>query len=126
QIKHRKSQIERGFTLFELIVTLSVLAVLVMGTIPLAQNAVKRQREIRLRESLRMMRTAIDEFKRDTVGACPQGAVTTGNPTTPNPVNGAGGGGNAPADPRSRVVIDDCKIFDTENLDRYPPDLETL
>jgi len=62
QIKHRKSQIERGFTLFELIVTLSVLAVLVMGTIPLAQNAVKRQREIRLRESLRMMRTAIDEF----------------------------------------------------------------
>jgi len=23
-------------------------------------------------------------------------------------------------------VIDDCKIFDTENLDRYPPDLETL
>ena len=42
QIANRKSQV--GFTLFELIVTLSVLAILVMGTIPLAQNAVKRQK----------------------------------------------------------------------------------
>src|ERR1043165_9318082 len=96
---------QKGFTLFELIVTLTVLAVLVMGTIPMAQNAVKRQKEMRLRESLRMLRNAIDEFKRDTVGACPQGAVVTGNPTQ-------AGGGNIPADPRSRVVIDDCKIFD--------------
>ncbi|MDH3493494.1 MAG: hypothetical protein OEM82_08090, partial [Acidobacteriota bacterium] len=27
---------------------------------------------------------------------------------------------------RSRVVIDDCTIFDTENLDRLPPSLEIL
>ena len=110
-----------GFTLFELVITLSVLAILVLGTIPLAQNAVKREREIRLRETLRMVRNAIDEFKRDTVGACPQGAVRTGNPTIPG-----GGAGNVPADPRSRVVIDDCAIFDTQNLDRYPPTLDTL
>lgn len=110
---------QKGFTLFELVITLSVLAILVMGTIPLAQNAVKRQKEMRLRESLRIMRNAIDEFKRDTIGACPQGAVTTGNPTQV-------GGGNIPADPRSRVVIDDCKIFDTENIDRYPPTLDIL
>ena len=95
----RNPKSENGFTLFELIITLSVLAILVMGTIPLAQNAVKRQRELRLRESLRMMRNAIDEFKRDTVGACPQGAVTTTNPV---PNSGGGLGGNAPADPRSR------------------------
>ena len=31
-----------------------------------------------------------------------------------------------PTDPRSRVVIDDCKIFETDNLDRYPPTLEML
>jgi general secretion pathway protein G len=31
-----------------------------------------------------------------------------------------------PLDPRSRVVIDDCTIFDSENLDRYPPSLEVL
>jgi general secretion pathway protein G len=110
-----------GFTLFELVVTLTVLAILVMGTLPLVQNAVKRQREIRLRETLRQIRTAIDEFKRDTVGACPAGAVTTADPT-----RGRAPVPNVPLDPRSRVVIDDCTIFDSENLDRYPPSLEVL
>lgn len=116
---------QSGYTLLELIVTLIVLSILIMGTIPLAQNAVKRQKEERLRETLGDIRNAIDEFRRDTVGACPQGAVNTGNQF---------GGGNqvnvsvntAPPDPRSRVVVDDCTIFDTQNLDRYPPTLETL
>jgi len=110
-----------GYSLFELIITLAVLGVLVMGTVPMAQNGVKRQREMRLRESLRMMRAAIDEFKRDTFGACPRGAVNSVNPTNPNNFNQ-----NVPTDPRSRVVIDDCDIFDSENLDRYPPSLDTL
>ena len=72
---------ESGFTLLELVITLSVLAILVMGTIPLTQNAVKREKEMRLRETLRMVRNAIDEFKRDTIGACPQGALISGNQT---------------------------------------------
>lgn len=110
-----------GFTLFELVITLTVLSVLVMGTVPLAQTAVQRQREMRLRETLRQVRNAIDEFKRDTIGSCPQGAVTTANPT-----RAGQGGQNIPTDPRSRVYIDDCTIFDTENLDRYPPSIETL
>jgi len=113
-------RVSAGFTLFELVVTLAVLSVLVVGTIPLTQNANKRQKELRLRETLRQMRAALDEFKRDTYGACPQGAIITGNPI------GRPGAANAPSDPRSRVVIDDCTIFDTENLDRFPPDLETL
>jgi general secretion pathway protein G len=116
-----------GFSLLELIITLTVVSILIMGTIPLAQNAHKRQKELRLRETLRLVRSAIDEFKRDTYGACPQGAVTTGNPAGPRQgPGGAGGGADVPLDPRSRVVIDDCTIFDTENLDRYPPDLQTL
>jgi len=121
QIANRKSQ--AGFSLLELIITLVVLAILVMGTIPLAQNAVKRQKELRLRENLRELRNAIDEFHRDTFGACggQQGGQRGGN----------GGGilpdpGNSQSDPRSRVMIDDCKIFDTENLDRYPPSLDIL
>ncbi len=105
-----------GFTLFELVVTLTVLAILIMGTLPLAQNAVKRDREVRLRATLRQIRQAIDEFKRDTLGACQAG--TTNNRAGPPPP--------VPSDPRTRVVIDDCSIFDTENLDRYPPTLETL
>ena len=111
----------RGYSLLELTITLGVLSILVMGTIPMAQNAVKREKEIKLRQTLRDMRRAIDEFKRDTFGACPQGAVTSTNPTIPG-----GGGLPAPTDPRSRVVIDDCTIFDSQNLDRYPPSLEML
>jgi len=107
-----------GYTLLELVITLTVLAILVLGTIPLAQNAVKRQKELRLRQTLREIRDAIDEFKRDSIGSCPLGSITSGNPTQV--------GGNIPADPRSRVVIDDCTIFTSENLDRYPPSLETL
>ena len=110
---------QAGYSMLELVATLGVLAVLVMGTIPMAQNALKRQKEQHLREALAMMRRAIDEFKRDTYGACPQGAVNSVNPTNP-------GGGLIPTDPRSRVVIDDCKIFESDNLDRYPPSLEML
>ncbi len=122
QIRLKKQRVgDSGYSLLELIITLGVLAILVMGTVPMVQNSVKRQKELRLRESLRLMRSAIDEFKRDTFGACPQGAVNTANPTLP-----AGQGAGGPVDPRSRVVIDDCKIFDTENIDRYPPSLETL
>lgn len=116
--KHRYAN-AAGYSLLELVATLTVLSILVMGSIPVAQNVVKRQKEMRLRETLRDVRSAIDEFKRDTLGACPQGAVTSGNPTQQS-------GQNIPADPRSRVVIDDCKIFETDNLDRYPPTLETL
>lgn len=113
------SSADGGFTLLELIVTLVVLGVLVMGTIPLTQNAVRRDKELRLRENLRLIRSAIDEFKRDTFGACPQGAIAANNV-------GQGMGGGVPADPRSRVVVDDCKIFDEKNPDRYPPTLEIL
>lgn len=127
-----KSQLvdrNKGFTLLELIITLFVMSILVMGTIPLTQNAAKRQKELRLRESLRVIRNAIDEFHRDTIGACPQGALpaSTGNTSRGgnNPIQG-GFGQTTAADPRSRVVIDDCEIFDTENLDRFPPSLEIL
>jgi general secretion pathway protein G len=111
--------LEKGFTLLELIVTLTVLSILVFTALPLAQNAHKRQKEQELREALREVRLAIDEFKRDTIGACMQQGGN--NPVPPGP-----GGPSAPTDPRSRVVIDDCTIFDAENPDRYPPTLEVL
>ena len=117
--RNKKINRQSGYSLLELTITLGVLAIMVMGTIPMAQNAVKRQKEMKLRETLRMVRSAIDEFKRDTFGACPQGAINSTNGTLP-------GGGGAPTDPRSRVVIDDCTIFDSQNLDRYPPSLDTL
>jgi general secretion pathway protein G len=114
------SRIQNGFSLLELVITLSIMAILLVSTIPLVQNSIKRKKESELRDALRVMRLAIDEFKRDTLGACPQGSINSSNPVA--------GAQNFPAqsDSRSRVVIDDCKIFDTENLDRYPPSLEIL
>ncbi|HEV7643960.1 MAG TPA: type II secretion system protein [Pyrinomonadaceae bacterium] len=107
-----------GFSLFELIMTLAVLAVMVLAAIPLLQNTVKRQKEQALRDTLREVRAAIDEFKRDTVGSCPAGNIAGQNNFQVN------GGGSF--DPRSRVVVDDCKLFTVDNLDRYPPTLDDL
>jgi general secretion pathway protein G len=53
----------RGFTLIELILTVTILAVIVGMAIPLARNSIKRQREQDLRYALREMRVAIDKFK---------------------------------------------------------------
>ncbi len=99
-----------GFTLIELIITLTVLTILTMGVIPLIKVSVKRQREQRLRDDLRMMRMAIDQFHREAVAGV---QVQTGTPPPP-------------PDPRIRVMITDNTIFGVSNPDRYPPDLETL
>jgi prepilin-type N-terminal cleavage/methylation domain-containing protein len=45
---------QSGYSLLELIITMTVLAVLVMGTIPLVQNSIKRRKEQELREVLRL------------------------------------------------------------------------
>lgn len=118
-----------GFTLLELVITLTVLTIMTFGAMPLVKVSVKRQREQRLRESLREMRLAIQEFHRDTFGmTCSQGAGQAPGETRdasqgqipPNP------GGTAGVDPRSKVVITDCTIFTVDNPDHFPPDLETL
>ena len=115
-----------GWTLIELVITMTVMAVLAMAVIPIMRTAVRRQRETRLREALREMRAAIDEFHRDTIGMqCgPGGTGTIAPPVT----GGTGGGtGNAPPiDPRTRVYITECTIFGVDNPERYPPSLETL
>lgn len=55
---------ERGVTLVELLVTLAVILILVGVIVPVAKFAVKREKELELRRSLRIMRTAIDEYKK--------------------------------------------------------------
>ena len=52
----------RGFTLIELIVTVTILAVLVGMALPLTRNTIKREREAELHSALREMRLAIDKF----------------------------------------------------------------
>ena len=60
--KQRKTAV-RGFTLVELILTITILAIIVGMAIPLARNSIQRQKEQDLRYALREMRVAIDKFK---------------------------------------------------------------
>jgi general secretion pathway protein G len=109
----------RGFTLIELVITLMVLTILTMGAIPLIQVSVRRQREQQLREALREIRNAIDQFHREALAggqAQPGGQPVPGQPPAQPPS----------LDPRIRVAITDTTIFGVDNPDRYPPDLETL
>jgi general secretion pathway protein G len=123
-----------GFTLLELIIVLAVLSILTIGIIPLVKISVKRQREQQLRETLREMRAAIEQFHRDTMGGpCGGQQQQAGNATQPQPgipqPTGNGQPGQQPQtyiDPRSNVMISDCTIFGVDNPDRYPPDLETM
>jgi general secretion pathway protein G len=57
------SRRQRGFTLIELIVATAILAILVGMAIPVARNAVAREREHELRYDLWMIRDAIDRYK---------------------------------------------------------------
>ena len=117
---------EQGFTLLELVITITVLTIMTLGVMPLVKVSVQRQKEQRLRETLRQLRTAIDEFHRDTVGINCTGQL--GGQGLQG--GGQGGqqqqGGGGVLDPRSKVVISDCTIFGIDNPDHYPPDLETL
>jgi general secretion pathway protein G len=54
---------ERGLTLVELIVTVSILSILAMAALPVARFQVKRENERELRRNLWMMRDAIDKYK---------------------------------------------------------------
>jgi general secretion pathway protein G len=117
RVKQMKS--ERGFSLIELVITITVLTILTMGVLPLVKVAVKRQKEQQLRETLRQIRTAIDEFHRDTVGMVCTGVALTAQQQAQQQQSSF-------IDPRSKVVISDCTIFGVDNPDHYPPDLETL
>lgn len=117
-----------GFTLIELVITVTVLAILTLGVIPLVQVSVKRQKEEQLRASLREIREAIDQFHREALAGA-QMQIQPGAATQQPPPGAAQPGQGQPGiftDPRVRVFVSDQTIFSVDNPDRYPPDLETL
>ena len=135
-VSQRRRVSASGFSLIELIITVAVLAILTMGVVPLVQVSVKRQKEQQLREALREMREAIDQFHREALAGAQlqvnqqQGQTTAqqeqaprNQPNQPNQQNQAG---NIFSDPRVRVAITDQTIFTADNPDRFPPDLDTM
>lgn len=54
----------RGVTLVELVVSVTILAILAAVVMPLSQMTARRTRELELRRNLRTIRTALDDFKK--------------------------------------------------------------
>jgi len=56
---------EAGFTMFELLVVMSIIAILALLAVPSFKAAVKSAREAVLKEDLQVMRSAIDAYTLD-------------------------------------------------------------
>ena len=54
----------RGFTLIEMLVVLTLMALVATAALPLARVSIQRQKEAELRTALRSVRQAIDQYKR--------------------------------------------------------------
>ncbi|MEO8311824.1 MAG: type II secretion system protein [Caldimonas sp.] len=54
---------ERGFTLIEMLITLALVGVLALTSLPLMEITARRQKESELRESLRIVRAGLDAYK---------------------------------------------------------------
>ncbi len=81
QANRSRHQRELGFTLAEMVMVAAVLTILAGSVAPIAKYAIKRQKEASLRQSLRMMRNAIDEYKRfSDAGLIPLELGTDGYP----------------------------------------------
>lgn len=59
-----KSNSRTGVTLVELIVAVSLLAILAAAVVPFTRMTAQRTKEVELRRNLRSIRTAIDEYKK--------------------------------------------------------------
>jgi general secretion pathway protein G len=57
-------RLRKGFTLTELLVTAAILTILAGVAVPVVKTAVQRDRELELRRALRLVREAIDSYKK--------------------------------------------------------------
>jgi len=67
-----------GVSLLELVVTITILGILAAGVMPLVRNTTIRTKEIETRRNLRIIRIAIDDYKK-TYDKSPDGPLKTGS-----------------------------------------------
>jgi general secretion pathway protein G len=73
----------RGYSLTELVMVVACILILTAAIVPVTRLGVQRQREMELREALRNMRNAIDDYKRlSDQGLIPIDLGTEGYPKT--------------------------------------------
>ena len=74
---------QRGFTLVELVMVVAAILILSGMIVPVARFGILRQKETELKEALRTMRNAIDDYKRlSDQGQIPVELDTDGYPKT--------------------------------------------
>lgn len=61
----RSAQKDRGLTLVELLVVIAIISILATAVMPLSRMTMKRVKETELRSGLRVLRTALDAFRKD-------------------------------------------------------------
>jgi general secretion pathway protein G len=61
----RRSRNQRGFTLIELMIVVSIILILISTAIPMYQQSVIRAREAVLRQNLFTLRSVIDQYSMD-------------------------------------------------------------
>jgi general secretion pathway protein G len=62
---HKTKKNESGFTLFELLIVMSIVAILMAMSVPYFRGAIVHAREAVLKEDLAVMRAAIDSYTMD-------------------------------------------------------------
>ncbi|MBI5483206.1 MAG: type II secretion system protein [Deltaproteobacteria bacterium] len=67
-----------GVSLLELVVAITILGILAAGVMPMVRNTALRSKEIELRRNLRIIRIAIDDYKK-TFDKMPDGPLKSGS-----------------------------------------------
>jgi general secretion pathway protein G len=74
-------RLSRGYSLTEMVMVVACILILTAAIVPVTRLGVQREREMELREDLRVMRSAIDEYKRySDQGLIPIDVDTEGYP----------------------------------------------
>lgn len=55
---------EKGLTLIELLITISIIAIIAASIVPVSRLSVKRGNEVELKRNLRVIRVALDNYKK--------------------------------------------------------------